>query len=64
MTLSKGWINRQITRVGRESKTWPDWMRRETELRAQEQKASTSTVKPATEKEAGVPPAVKKAGGV
>jgi hypothetical protein len=62
MTLSKGWINRQITRVERESKTWPDWMRRETELRVQEQKASTSTLKPATEKEAGSP-AVKKAGG-
>jgi hypothetical protein len=62
MTLSKGWINRQITRVERESKTWPDWTRRETELRAQDQKASTSSVKPATEKEAGTP-AVKKAGG-
>lgn len=62
MTLSKGWINRQISRVERESKTWPDWMRRETELRAEEQKASTSTVKPATGKEVGAP-AVKKAGG-
>lgn len=60
MTLSKGWINRQITRVERDSKTWPDWMRRETELRVQAQK--TSTVKAATEKEASAP-AVKKAGG-
>ncbi len=60
MTLSKGWINRQITRVEQESKTWPDWMRREAELRAQEQKASTSTVKSSPDKEA---PAVKKAGG-
>jgi hypothetical protein len=62
MTLSKGWINRQITRVERESKTWPDWMRREAEIRAQEQKASTSTIKPATEREPAAP-AVKQAGG-
>ena len=63
MTPSKGWINRQISRVERESKTWPDWMRREAELRAKEQKASSSAVKPATEKQAGAAPAVKNAGG-
>ena len=62
MTLSKGWINRQITRVERESKTWPDWMRRETELRAQGQQASTSTAKTAIVKESTAP-AGKKTGG-
>lgn len=35
MTHAKGWINRQITRVDREWKSWPDWMRRETEIRAE-----------------------------
>jgi hypothetical protein len=62
MTLSKGWINRQITRMERESKTWPDWMRRETELRAQELRASTSTAKLATEQEVDAS-AVERSGG-
>jgi len=50
MTLSKGWINRQITRVERESKTWPDWMRRETDLRARQPKASADKSDQITEK--------------
>jgi hypothetical protein len=61
MTLPKGWINRQFARVERDVKNWPDWMRRETELRAQEQKASTGGTKSANDKEAN-PPAIKKAG--
>jgi hypothetical protein len=55
MTLSKGWINRQITRVERESKTWPDWMRRETNLRAEEQKASAERISHSNEKQASSP---------
>jgi hypothetical protein len=35
MTLKPGWINRQFARVERDAKTWPEWMRRETELRAE-----------------------------
>ncbi len=62
MTLSKGWINRQFARVERDAKNWPDWMRRETEIHAQEQKASTNATKPVNENET-VAPAVKKAGG-
>src|SRR5437763_144039 len=45
MTLSKGWINRQITRVERDVKDWPDWMRREAALRTEEQKAPTTSSK-------------------
>ena len=54
MTLPKGWINRQVTRVERDSKTWPTWMQRETKLREQEQ-ASSTNVKPDTAKEASAP---------
>jgi hypothetical protein len=59
MTLPKGWINRQFARVERDAEKWPEWMRRETELREREQKASAAsdsregnleTVKPATKK--------------
>ena len=62
MTPPKGWINRQFARVERDVKNWPDWMRRETELRAQEQKNSLITAKPGNEKESETP-AVNKAGG-
>ena len=62
MTLSKGWINRQITRVERESKTWPDWMRRETNLRAEEQKASAEKISHSKEQQVSSPQ-TKKAGG-
>ena len=55
MTLSKGWINRQITRVERESKAWPDWMRRETDLRAQEQRASADRTNHNNEQQASLP---------
>jgi hypothetical protein len=41
VTFSKGWINRQIARVQREEKDWPDWMRREVGLRAEALNAST-----------------------
>jgi hypothetical protein len=37
MTLKQGWINRQFARVERDSRTWPEWMRRETEIRGKEQ---------------------------
>ena len=60
MTLPKGWINRQYARVERDAQNWPDWMRREMEIRAKEQTASdpkTST----KENEMGAP-ATKKAG--
>lgn len=45
MTHPKGWINRQCTRMEREVQSWPGWMRREFEIRAQEQKASTGSTK-------------------
>lgn len=54
MTLSKGWINRQITRVEQESKTWPDWMRREAEIRAQEQKVSADDSSDTSEPKAAI----------
>lgn len=38
MKLKQGWINRQFARVERDARNWPEWMRRETEVRAQEQK--------------------------
>jgi hypothetical protein len=55
MTLQKGWINRQFARVERDAQKWPDWMRRETELRQQakvsaglgNQKTDAKTVKSA-----------------
>lgn len=62
MTLPKGWINRQVARIERDVKSWPEWMRRETEIRAQEQKASTISTKPSKEKETGVPAVIKAAG--
>jgi hypothetical protein len=34
MTFEKGWINRQFARLERDSENWPDWMRREADLRA------------------------------
>ena len=45
MTHEKGWINRQCARMEREVQSWPEWMRREFEIRAQEQKASTGSTK-------------------
>lgn len=59
MTLPKGWINRQISRVEQDAKNWPEWMRRETELRAGKQRDSE---KPNTQK-GDAAPAVKKTGG-
>lgn len=38
MTLKPGWINRQFARVERDARNWPEWMRRETAVREQEQK--------------------------
>ena len=55
MTLSKGWINRQITRVERDVKHWPDWMRREAALRAEEQKAPRTSSKTVQEDETVAP---------
>lgn len=34
MTLEKGWISRQCARIERDVQSWPEWMRREAELRA------------------------------
>lgn len=37
MTLNKGWINRQFAEVEQDKVKWPDWMKRETDLRTKEQ---------------------------
>jgi hypothetical protein len=42
MTFEKGWINRQFARLERDSQKWPDWMRRETALRAAADSSSPS----------------------
>lgn len=34
MTLEKGWINRQFARIERDAQSWPEWMRRDAEIRA------------------------------
>ncbi len=60
MTLPKGWINRQVARMEKESQSWPDWMKREIDLRVQEQRTTTISAKP---KEQRSESAVKKAGG-
>lgn len=36
MTFKQGWINRQFARVERDAKNWPEWMRRESDLRVHE----------------------------
>lgn len=60
MTLKQGWINRQFARLERDAKNWPDWMRRETEIRVHEQKSKPdSEVKRTGEQQT---PAVKNAG--
>lgn len=41
MTLPKGWINRQVARTVREAEKWPDWMKREFEIRLQQQRSSS-----------------------
>ena len=62
MTLQKGWINRQFARVERDAQKWPDWMRRETELRQQVQK--TGAASDDQQADAQSPkPSVKQAGG-
>lgn len=42
MILKQGWINRQFARVERDAKNWPDWMKRETQFRAQENKTKAA----------------------
>lgn len=42
-SLEKGWINRQISRMSAEYKMWPEWMRREAELRARRIKEEIDT---------------------
>jgi hypothetical protein len=59
MTLQKGWINRQISRAEQDAKNWPEWMRRETGLRAGKQKDSEKS----STQTGDAAPAVKKAGG-
>jgi hypothetical protein len=61
MTLKQGWINRQFARVERDAKNWPDWMQRETQIRAQKNKnEADSDVKRTVEPQT---PAAKGAGG-
>lgn len=58
MSLRQGWINRQFARVERDAKNWPDWMRRETEIRASEQKMKSDSETEAVT-EPHVPPVTK-----
>lgn len=50
MTLTKGWINRQVLQLEKESKTWPDWMQREINSRAKEQRVAPAQVKVSVQK--------------
>ncbi len=49
MTLPKGWINRQVARTVREAEKWPDWMKREVDIRLQEQSSGSQARTPADE---------------
>lgn len=44
MTLEKGWINRQFARIERDVQSWPEWMRREAEIRAAASEGSVCAV--------------------
>lgn len=42
MTLQKGWLDKQFSKVAEEIKEWPDWMRREAGFQTEQQDAETN----------------------
>jgi len=42
MTLEKGWLDKQFSKVAEEIKEWPDWMQREAGFKTEHPKPGTA----------------------
>ncbi len=42
MTLEKGWLDKQFSKVAAEIKEWPEWMRRQSGFKSEQAKPGVS----------------------